>query len=74
MIEMYFNKLARAIPEAPGVSFRNHRKVLKITDRMAQNGLKLLGKTSLIIPRCLQSQPNLNSYVWTTPSVYFIKL
>ncbi len=41
--------MAKAITEGTNVSFGKHLKALKVADNRAQNGLKLLGKTSLIV-------------------------
>jgi hypothetical protein len=48
--EKFLKKLSKAVEKAPTVSIRRHAKALKICESTARNGLKILGKKSLVRP------------------------
>jgi transposase len=50
LTEKFLGKLAKAVEASPTVSIRRHAKILKVDEKTARNGLKQLGKKSLVRP------------------------
>ncbi len=50
MTENFLEKLAKAVEKAPTTSIRKHAKILKVSEGTVRNGLKKLGKRSMVRP------------------------
>lgn len=48
--EKFLKKISKAVENSPTVSIRKHAKVLKVSEATVRNGLKVLGKKSLVRP------------------------